>query len=69
MIKALEGIYGYMIVPQRGSSKYLGVYIDFIKEEEVKISMVDYFKWVIINFPEATATTKVIHTSAKLFLA
>ena len=69
MIKALEGIYGYMIVPQRESSKYLGVYIDFIKEEEVKISMVDYFKWVIINFPEATATTKVIHTSAKLFLA
>ena len=69
MIKALEGIYGYMIVPQRESSKYLGVYIDFIKEDEVKISMVDYFKWVIINFPEATATTKVIHTSAKLFLA
>ena len=68
MIKALEGIYGYMIVPQRESSKYLGVYIDFIKEEEVKISMVDYFKWVIINFPEATATTKVTHTSAKLFL-
>jgi hypothetical protein len=52
MIKWLKSIYGEDMRVSRGRvHDYLGMTLDFTKKGEVKVTMIDYLKKVISDFP------------------
>eukprot|EP00957_Ditylum_brightwellii_P086682 6596091-Ditylum_brightwellii.AAC.1 len=52
MLKWLGRKYGKLCTTRGKVHNYLGMTIDFTKKGKVKISMVDYLKEVIEDFPE-----------------
>jgi hypothetical protein len=66
VIDWLESIYGEMRVSRGNVHAYLGMTFDFETPGEVKVTMIDYLKWAIINFPEVITGSTAIPAGYQL---
>jgi hypothetical protein len=68
MITWLKSIYGEVMRVSRGRVQdYLGMTLDFTKKGEVKVTMIDYLKKVISDFPEEITGTAVNPATTNLY--
>jgi hypothetical protein len=68
LITWLKSVYGEDIRVSRGKvHDYLGMTLDFTNKVEVKITMIDYLKRVINDFPEIITGTAITPATANLF--
>jgi hypothetical protein len=68
MIKSLKSIDGeYMRVLRGRVHNYLGMTLDFTKKGEVKVTMIDYLKKVISDFPKEITGTAVTPATTNLY--
>jgi hypothetical protein len=67
-IEWLKSIYGKdMWVPRGKTQDYLGMDLDYSNEGEVKITMINYPKGVLDDFPEAIVSTAATPAADHLF--
>jgi hypothetical protein len=67
MIDWLKGIYGDMKVSRGKVHDYLGMTLDYSKKGEVKVTMIDYMKVVIEDFPKVIYRVAATPTTENLF--
>jgi hypothetical protein len=68
LITWLKSVYGEDMGLSRGKvHDYLGMTIDFTNKGEVKVTMIDYLKGVINDFPEVITGTAMPPATANLF--
>jgi hypothetical protein len=68
LITWLKSIYGEDIRVSRGRvHDYLGMTLDFTNKVEVKVTMIDYLKGVINDFPEIITGTAITPATNNLF--
>jgi hypothetical protein len=68
MITWIKSIYGDdMRVSQGRVHDYLGMTLDFTKKGEVKVTMIDYLKGVINDFPEKITGTAMSPATTNLY--
>jgi hypothetical protein len=68
MIKWLRSIYREDMIVSRGRvHDYLGMTLDFTKKGEVKVTMIDYLKKVISDFPEEITGTAATPATTNLY--
>jgi hypothetical protein len=67
MINWLEGIYGDMKVSLGKKQYYLGMTIAYTKKGEVKVTIIDYMKGVIEDFPEVITGRSATPAADNLF--
>jgi hypothetical protein len=68
VIEWLKGIYGDSMHVSRGTvHDYLGMTLDYTTKGEVKVTMVDYLKGVLGDFPEAITGTAPTPAAEHLF--
>jgi hypothetical protein len=67
-IEWLKSIYGLDMRVSRGKTRdYLGMDLDYSNDGEVKITMINYLKGVLEDFPEAIVKTAVTPAANHLF--
>jgi hypothetical protein len=68
LITWLKSVYGEDMRVSRGKvNDYLGMTLDFTNKGEVKVTMIDYLKGVINDFPEIITGTAITPATANLF--
>jgi hypothetical protein len=68
LITWLKSVYGEdMRVSQGKVHDYLGMTLDFTNKGEVKVTMIDYLKGVVNDFPEVITGTAITPATANLF--
>jgi hypothetical protein len=68
LITWLKSVYGEDMRVSRGKAHdYLGMTLDFTNKGEVKVTMIDYLKGVINDFPEIITGTAIMPATANLF--
>jgi hypothetical protein len=67
MINWLKGICGDMKVSRGKKRDYFGMTLDYTKKGEVKVTMIDYMKGVIDDFPEDVTGQSATPAAENLF--